>query len=638
VKLWKVVNQHLIATEFRGFCLAVAILLATLWLVIVSPAWAAGVQVVPASSEFPQRAVVASGVGLGGLSPARLHVLENGEPVRSVSVRSLRQPSEHDFGVVLVIDVSPNVTAIKHAVAAARALAADRPSQGMLGIVEADAFPPIALPLTRDSSAITNELATTPVISRHGEHVYDAVLTAVGMLRTVGVASGSVIVLSDGADRGDAATLKQVLASAGGGHIRIFSVGIASPRFNTRTLTDISTPTGGTFIEAGSSDLSQVFAAIESRLSSAYLIRYRSTQSTGDHVAASLTIKGVPGVYDISYFAPSAGAAVRPHTATDHPSFWRSAGLALLVSFLCAILIGVAVWALFRRREGVLKRVGSFVSATAPGATPAAQRTLVQRALGDPRRRKPRSQWFDALILELDVARIRMSPGRLGVLTLIGTFLLGWLLVSATSSPVALILALSVPLLFRLTIRSLANRQRRRFEEQLPDNLQVLASAMRAGHTFLGAIGIMVEDAPEPSRRELRQALTDEHLGVPLTAALDRVADRMKSSDFQQVRLVAMLQSDTGGNTAEVVDLVTDTIRDRLDLRRFIRTLTAQGRLAGGILTALPIALLIAIAVINPSYAHPLFHKVIGIIALIVAALMVMSGGLILRRIIDIEV
>jgi tight adherence protein B len=189
-----------------------------------------------------------------------------------------------------------------------------------------------------------------------------------------------------------------------------------------------------------------------------------------------------------------------------------------------------------------------------------------------------------------------------------------------------------------MAVTFLATRQRRAFEEQLPDNLQVIASALRAGHTFIGSLGVMVEDAPEPSRRELRRALADEQLGVPLVDALQRVSERMKSVDFQQVTLVATLQRETGGNTAEVIDLVTETIRDRLNLRRLIRSLTAQGRFAGRILAGLPVVLLIGISIINPGYVRPMFHQALGIIALVIAIVMVISGYFVIRRIVDIEV
>jgi tight adherence protein B len=161
---------------------------------------------------------------------------------------------------------------------------------------------------------------------------------------------------------------------------------------------------------------------------------------------------------------------------------------------------------------------------------------------------------------------------------------------------------------------------------------------MRAGQTFIGALTTVVEDAPEPSRRELRRALTDEALGVPLSDALSQVTERMKSEDFQHVTIVATLQRDTGGNTAEVVDLVSETIRERIEIRRMVRGLTAQGRLAGGILSLLPVGLLLIISLLNPAYAHPLFHKTVGLVALGVGLALTVSGSLVIRRIVDIEI
>jgi tight adherence protein B len=320
-----------------------------------------------------------------------------------------------------------------------------------------------------------------------------------------------------------------------------------------------------------------------------------------------------------------------------HETFWTSSLAAVLVSLACAVLIGIAITLLTRRRQDVVTRVGGFVNPSADKRSK--QPTLADRALGDSTaRRRDRSPWLDALALEFDVARIGIPPRRLALLTAAGTVVLGWLLVSATSSPAAAFLALTVPVAVRMGIRFRAGRQRREFEEQLPDNLQVIASALRAGHTFLGSLGVMVGDAPEPSRRELGRALADEQLGVPIVDALGKVGERMKSEDFQQVTLVATLQRDTGGNTAEVIDVVSDTIRDRLDLRRLVRSLTAQGRLAGGMLSCLPVALLMVISLINPGYTRPLFHSALGIVALIMAALMVISGSVIIRRIITIEI
>jgi tight adherence protein B len=211
-------------------------------------------------------------------------------------------------------------------------------------------------------------------------------------------------------------------------------------------------------------------------------------------------------------------------------------------------------------------------------------------------------------------------------------------LLFTVQGPLAAALALLVPFAVRFGIKYKAARQRRDFNEQLPDNLAVVASALRAGNTFVGSLGVVTQDAPEPSKREIRRALADEQLGVPLVDALNRISERMQSTDFQHVALVATLQQETGGNTAEILDVVTDTIRERLELRRLVRTLTAQGRLAGGILSALPVLLLLGISLINPQYVSPLFHNIIGIIALGVAAVMVATGAIVIRKIVNIDV
>jgi tight adherence protein B len=161
---------------------------------------------------------------------------------------------------------------------------------------------------------------------------------------------------------------------------------------------------------------------------------------------------------------------------------------------------------------------------------------------------------------------------------------------------------------------------------------------MRAGHTFIGALGVVAEDAPEPSRRELRRVLADEALGVPLIDALNSVTARMESSDFEHVALVATLQRETGGNTAAVIDTVTETIRERLELRRLVSALTAQGRLAGLVVSSLPVALLLIMSLVNPSYIHPLFHRTAGVISLCIGAVMLGTGAWLIKRIVDIKI
>src|SRR5205823_14096787 len=132
-----------------------------------------------------------------------------------------------------------------------------------------------------------------------------------------------------------------------------------------------------------------------------------------------------------------------------------------------------------------------------------------------------------------------------------------WLLsVLIHSVLLALVIGLVVPFGVRAFVKRKVKRKRDLFAEQLPDNLQVLASALRAGHSFIGALSVVVEDAPEPSRSEFRRVVADEQLGVSLDDALHVVVERMENRELEQVALVAALQRQSGGNTAEVLDRV----------------------------------------------------------------------------------
>ena len=188
-------------------------------------------------------------------------------------------------------------------------------------------------------------------------------------------------------------------------------------------------------------------------------------------------------------------------------------------------------------------------------------------------------------------------------------------------------------------IRRKLKRIRDAFADQLPTALQVLASALRTGHSFSGALGVVVDKLPRAGAiGSSAGSSQDEQLGVAPEVALRRMGDRMANRDLEQVALLAELQRTAGGNTAEVLDTVVETIRQRGELRRLVRTLTAQGRMARWILTALPIGLTLFLWFVHPDIMGAFFGSSGGQAALLVAVLMVAAGSLIIQRIVDIEV
>jgi tight adherence protein B len=249
------------------------------------------------------------------------------------------------------------------------------------------------------------------------------------------------------------------------------------------------------------------------------------------------------------------------------------------------------------------------------------------------------SGWWQRFKWENEIAKVTMPPEQIMVLTGIGAFF-ALLLVKFVSGSLLLgvIIALAIPFGVRFLLKRQLDRQRRLFAEQLPDNLQVLASALRAGHSFIGALSVVVNDAPEPARSEFQRVVADEQLGVPIDDALRVVVERMQSRELEQVALVGALQRETGGNTAEVLDQVTDTIRERFELQRQVQTLTAQGRMSRWVLTALPLFLLLVITLINPGYMSVMYDSTGGRVVLVLSGISVICGSLVIKRIVNIKV
>jgi len=154
----------------------------------------------------------------------------------------------------------------------------------------------------------------------------------------------------------------------------------------------------------------------------------------------------------------------------------------------------------------------------------------------------------------------------------------------------------------------------------------------------VAGISSMAESASEPSHSEWSRVVADEQLGMPLEEAMRPLARRMDSKDIGQVSLVASLHNRTGGNMAEVLERVADSVRERAELRRELQALTAQARLSRYVVTALPLVVAGAIAVINPNYIKPLFNTTAGIVLVFIAGALLITASLVMRAITEIKV
>jgi tight adherence protein B len=597
------------------------------------------VSVTPVSRlRFPERGYLVGLPTNKQLTAADVVIRENGQPVRDPSFVPAGAAAER-FGVLLVIDSSNSMRGkpILDAFNAARRFA-DRllPSE-QVGLVTFSSGSRLIQKPTDQAHTVSAALAHVPSTGQ-GTHIYDALAQALAVIRDSRLSGSAIVLLSDGADTGSKAAETQLITRAQRQHVRIFTIGLRSGSFRSAPLQRLARGTGARFAEATSSaGLAPVFDQLGQALAREYFLRYRSEANPGVHVVLTVKVRG-EGNSTLTYLAPAV-SAVPPFHRSLWVRFWGSAASLVFISLLIAGLAGLGMAMLLRRKPSTVgARIAEFATLVSEqdGSADGEKPLLSTRLLGGTERSLARTQWWTRFREELAIANIEISAEQMLGLAIVGTLLVA--LVLYMISPVFSIFGLAVPFLVRSYCKRELHKVRAAFEDQLPDNLQVLASALRAGHSFVGALSVVAADSSEPSKREFTRVVADEQLGVPLEDSLREVSRRMANNDLEQVALVAELQRQTGGNMAEVLDRVIETIRGRFDLRRLIRTLTAQGRMARWILTLLPVSLALFITLINPSYISPLFTTAGGQIILTVAAVMVISGSIAIKRIVDIKV
>ena len=240
----------------------------------------------------------------------------------------------------------------------------------------------------------------------------------------------------------------------------------------------------------------------------------------------------------------------------------------------------------------------------------------------------------NSLAQTLERARIPLKPGEYVLVVACAGIVAGSLLGIITAQIVLGLAALLASLAIGAMLpRVKVNRRRKAFEAQLPEALSLIASSLSAGHTFLRAIQMMTEEAEPPLSEEFARVVHETRLGDPVVDALERMAIRLEVRDLQWVVQAIRIQQTVGGKLADLLHTLADFIRGREEIRREINVLTAEGRISAWVLGGLPIALLLAIQVINPGYAAPLFRGW-GLMVLTLTAVSIGVGvGLILRMV-----
>jgi tight adherence protein B len=328
-------------------------------------------------------------------------------------------------------------------------------------------------------------------------------------------------------------------------------------------------------------------------------------------------------------------------------SFWGTpTALAVVVVLVFGACLGVG-WLLMgsaaRRkadREMALRLRTSGQSASAAIEASAASGGWIPQGMTSFGRRFANASGFgESLDMRLEAAGVSLRSGEFVVASAVGAILAAFVGVTVFKSWIfGLIFAGVGAAAPWFVLQYQLGHRAEKLREQLPDVLTILASSLRAGHSFLQALDTVSKEIPEPAAGEFVRVVAEVRLGRPVEDALGALADRVGSADFKWAVLAVNIQREVGGNLAEILDNVADTLRERAILRRQVRVLTTEGRLSAWVLGVMPFVIALYMYAVNKDYISLLVTTTVGWIMLIGALGLLTLGVFWMRKIVKIDV
>jgi tight adherence protein B len=566
-------------------------------------------------------------------------VIENGAPV---VVRA--QNLANETNVVVAIDRSRSMLgqSLVDASAAARAFVAAKPESNRVAIV---AFGKTPVALTGFSSSTIDAegaLRSIEVDGQQGTALYDAIVLASDRLSRV--QGGRVLVLlTDGQDVSSKASLETAIAAAKRAGVQVYPIAISGPGYSTAPLEQLASETGGTFhVASSSSVLRSVYAAIAAQLARTWTIEYETAVQPRAQLALRVTVPGEGTVARQWVIPATAGTTPTPPKPMFLPASVYKSPLAtgvLVLAVAALLLLAVISFGAARKASWVRnrldahlvtdKRQGGRRNRRTRGAGVVTVLHATERVFGNLR------QW-SVLRRLLERADLPLRPAEFAWISVGAGFLVGLMFGVATGTPIAAGMGFCVGLAIPyLVVWVKARRRLAAFENQLPDLLLTLAASLKAGHSFRQGIQTIVEEGQPPAAAEFKRVLTDTQLGRSMEDSLFDMAERVGSKNFDFVITAVTIQRQVGGSLAGLFDMVADTVRQRQQFARRIKSLTAMGRMSAYVLIGLPFFMVAAMTAVNSTYMSPLFTTSTGHVMIAVALMMMAFGSLILKKIVS---
>jgi tight adherence protein B len=595
-----------------------------------------------------------SEVGLLDLREENFSVFENNEEINLTSVERIASIPE-PIGVVLVMDTSGSMKGEP---------IEDAGNAALLFMDEMRAIDEFAVVGFADSITIYSSFTSnrgnlkdsiSQIVAEGETSLFDGIIIALDQFKKEEkIKHKYLIVLSDGTDTVSKLTAQDVIDKAKEEDATIYSIALMSYDFNPIDIGNISRSTNGELlIAADSKELKELYKIISRKIRNQYKISYTSLWPNTDSIDVRIVVEKSELTSSIrtDYINPFYSPAPTKIVKENRPSYlalfdiWWAKIIIYATIFIGVVLFFYIFILLILPRRQLLKERTEFY-----GYKPA-RRNLEAEI----REKKGKVGFFDRLVIfvsrfaskrgftglfELRLQRAGMSIRSSEFITLhIISIIIGSLIVYfLTGNYLLTFLVFIIITLIPFLLLNIRTAQRlRRFHEQLPDTLQLISGSLKAGYSFNQAISMVVEETKPPISDEFKRVLSEIRMGLSDREALENMSVRINSEHFNWVVMAVNVQREVGGNLAEVMEIISNTIRERDKVLNQIKALTAEGKLSAYILIALPILLGIYLSFINREYVSLLVTTKIGLVMIGIAVILMIAGISWILRIIRVE-
>jgi tight adherence protein B len=603
------------------------------------------------TSAFPEVKVVAQVASATPPTLNQFSLREDDKLVSNVQVVPLGE-TDTPVGVVLVIDTSGSMrenSKIEAARAAAKQFISQKGANDQIAVVAFSATPRVVINFTSDTNLLTG--AVDGLTATGDTALWDAVRLASGLFAERPDLQANMVVLSDGADTTSATSPVDARSGALGADATVYAIGLrGGSEFDAGGLQALTGATAGQYVETSDpTELGRVYDQVQGAIQNQYELSYTSSAQS----VVNVTLSVLDGVAKAS--APVGGTSTGVATAqpevvskSPFPDFMQGTvgkALVVLLALIAAGLLAYGLLLLVTKGDKSTLQTALQPYSDEPAEPDAgraevafAESALIRRAVDTTARIARERGLLDIIEKKLEQADLPLRAAEALLFTIIAGVLIV-IAAAALSGPLAFFLALLLVILVPVGLLNfIAGRRRRKFASQLPDMLQLLAGSLRAGYSLLQGVDAVAVEVSDPMGQELRRVLAEARLGRPLEDALDDAAERMSSADFSWAVMAVGIQREVGGNLAELLDTVAETMIQRERLRREVKSLTAEGRVSAIILGMLPVGLGVMMFAINRAYIEKLFNTGIGQIMLGGSALLALAGFVWMKKIVEIEI